>query len=189
MAGKVLLKAGIIIVALVLVIIILAQGGMRLMKARHGDKQEILKAAESGAPKALVVYQPSVTSASGDVANAIASGLNDAGLEVTLNHPGDFLSADLSDYTVVVMGGPNYGSQLPEALREYAARVEDYTGKTVIIYSTSGATQVRTELDKLQALMRGAKPYAAVKFKFTESETNQKESYQLGLDAAEAAGQ
>lgn len=183
MAAKTMPKVLIVIAVLVVIIVIMVLCGLRLMKVRHGGKHEVLE-GESGAPRALVVYQPSLTSAAGDVARWIAEGLNEGGYEVTLNRPGYHLSADISAYDVIVLGGPNYGSNFPEALFEYVDRIEDFGGKRVILFCTAGSSEGKTELEKLASHIRGAMPHAAVKLKFNESKENQIKAHALGLEAA-----
>jgi flavodoxin len=159
-------------------------GGLSLMKHEYGDRMEILKSASETPQRALVVYQPSVTAASSDVAHAIAKGLNDAGYEVTLNTPGKHLSADISGYSVVVFGSPNYGGSPGEALLNYLKQIDDFTGKRILLYSTSGRAAGRLEFDKLEALLQGVEPYQTLKLAAGETEKNKAAAYQLGLDAA-----
>jgi flavorubredoxin len=131
---------------------------------------------------ALVVYQPSVTSASSDVAHAIARGLNDAGCEVTLNTPGEHLSADISGYSIVVFGSPNYASSPGVPLLDYLKRIKDFTGKKVILFSTAGSAEGRLDLEKMEALLQGVEPYDTIKLAAGETEANKETAYQFGVD-------
>ena len=174
----------IVIVSIVVLIGTSVTGGLALMKHEYGDRTETLKSALATPKKALIVYQPSVTSASSDVAHAIAKGLNDAGYEVTLNTPGKHLSADISVYSIVVFGSPNYGGSPCEALLNYMKQIEDFTGKRILLFSTSGSAEGRLEFDKLEALLHGMKPYRTIKLAAGETEKNKATAYQLGADAA-----
>ena len=159
--------------------------GFSIMKHEYGARPEMLMSTLDNPERALVVYQPSVTSASSDVAHAIAKGLNDAGYEVTLNTPGMHLSTDISGYSIVVFGSPNYGGSLAVPLTEYVKQIDDFTGKKVILFSTFGLDgSIKPELDKLAALLYGIEPYATVKYRFNEEETNNAAAYQLGVDVA-----
>jgi len=187
MAGKIMLKfllgAGILIIVFSLVMIV---GSMVLLNANHNAKEEVMFAVD-GAGKALIVYQPSLTGASGDVARWIGEGLNERGYEVTLNRPVAGLSADA--YDVIVLGGPVYAGKLSAVLPEYAAAAGDVSGKTVILFSTMGSTsegpEAMPEFDRLRDTLQGVEPYAVVQFKFNDSEVNQEKAYRLGMDAAE----
>lgn len=173
-----------VIAGIVILLGALVAGGFALMKHDYGDRTEILKSLPETSNRALVVYQPSVTPASSDVAHAIAKGLNDSGFEVLLSTPGKHLSTDMSDYSVIVLGSPNYGGSVAEPLTNYVKQISDFTGKKVILYSTSGGVEIMSELEKLKELLHGAEPYKLVKFQFNETEKNKAAAYQLGVDAA-----
>jgi flavorubredoxin len=158
--------------------------GFSIMKHEYGDRREVLKAATANSEKALVVYQPSITSASSDVAHAIAKGLNDGGYEVTLNTPGKHLSADISCYSVVVFGSPNYGGSPGKPLLDYMMQIRDFKGKRILLFSTSGSADGRLEFDKLEALLQGMKPYKAIKLKASDTENNKETAYRLGAATA-----
>jgi flavorubredoxin len=174
-----------VVIVLIVLIVAAVAGGMILMKYDYGDRTEILVSSLPSPDRALVVYQPSLTAASHDVAYAIARGLNDFGYAVTVTNPGRHLPADITAYSIVVLGSPNYGSSVADALTEYVSKIDDFSGKRVILYSTSGAVTVMPELEKLRLLLHGEEPYAMVKFQFRESEKNEAEAYQLGLNAAQ----
>lgn len=179
------LKVTLIVLAtLVVLIVLMVAGGMALMKHAYDDRTEILNSALAQPQKALVVYQPSLTTASHDVAYSIARGLNDAGYEVTISNPGEHLSTDISKYTVVVFGSPNYGGSVAEPLSEYIKQISEFTGKRVILFSTSGAAVNMPELEKLAALLHGTKPYSMAKYPFNEGQKNKAAAYQLGVEAA-----
>jgi hypothetical protein len=63
-------------------------------------------------------------------------------------------------------------------------KVGNYTGKRVILFSTSGVAEGRLEHENMMALLGGVTPYAVVKFVFTKTESNKAIAYQLGLDVA-----
>jgi flavodoxin len=157
--------------------------GFSIMKHEYGSRPEILTSSRDNPDKALVVYQPSMTSASSDVAHSIAKGLNDAGYEVTLNTPGKHLSSDISSYSVVVFGSPNYGGSPGEPMLNYLKQIEDFTGKRLLLFSTSGSADGRLEFDKMEALLHGMKPYKTIKLAAAETEKNIKAAYQFGVDA------
>ncbi|MBN2851745.1 MAG: hypothetical protein JXQ23_03310 [Clostridia bacterium] len=180
-----MLIALIIIVSFVIAIIIAVNWFIATAKKEYSDRTEIMIAETVNAEKALIVYQPGLTSAPADVAYSIGKGLNDSGFEVTLTNPRQDLSSDISDYEVIVFGMPNYGSAVPEALSNYIGRIDSFTGKRILLFSTSGGAEQIIELEKLTELLRGETPFAAVKYQFKDIETIKNEGYRLGVRSAE----
>ena len=176
--------AFLIIAAIVISIVIAVNYFMAVAKREYSDRTEIMVADTDDASKALIVYQPGLTEAPKNVAYFIGKGLNESGFEVTITNPRQDLSGDLSDFSVIVFGMPNYGSAIPESLSNYLNRIESYEGKCIIIFSTSGGTETTLELDKLEGLLRGETPFAAVKYQFNDIETIQNKGYSLGKEAA-----
>jgi flavodoxin len=176
-----------ILVPLGIIVLIagLVGAGFAVMKHEYGDRREVLPALSDEPEKALVVYQPSLTSASSDAAHAIAEGLNDAGFEVTLNTPGKHLPEDISGYSVVVFGSPNYGGSPGQPLLDYLKRIEDFAGKRIFLFSTSGSTEGRLEFDKIEALLRGALPVQTLKLKAGDTDNNKETAYQFGRSAGQ----
>jgi len=156
--------------------------GFSIMKHEYSARPEMLKSTSDNPYKALVVYQPSITSASSDVAHSIAKGLNDAGYEVTLNTPGKHLSSNISSYFIIVFGSPNYGGSPGEPLLNYMRRIEDFTGNRILLFSTSGRAEGRLEFNKMEALLHGIKPYKTIKLAAAETEKNIEAAYQFGVD-------
>lgn len=74
-----------------------------------------------------------------------------------------------------------YGDRT-EILKSAFAAPEDFTGKRVLIFSTSGSAEGRLEFDKLEALLHGMKPYKTIKLAASETEKNKATAYRLGLD-------
>lgn len=169
---------------LVLTIVLSVAGGFSLTKHEYTDRTEFLKSASALPKQALVVYQPSVTPASYDVAYAIAKGLCDAGYDVKLSNPGKHLTSDISAYSVVVFGSPNYGGSVCEPLTNYVQSITDFSGKKILLFSTSGAVEIMPELDKLATLLHGVKPFSMTKFQCNDTDKNKDTAYQLGVDLA-----
>ena len=172
-------------VGAIALVAVLVGAGFSVMKHEYGDRRELLAGASDDAKKALVVYQPSLTAASSDVAHAIAQGLHDSGCEVTLNVPGRHLSEDIGGYTIVVFGSPNYGGSPGQPLLDYLKRIDDFSGKRILLYSTSGSAEGRLEFDKMAALLRGTEPYDILKLAASHTEENKAAAYQFGKNAAQ----
>lgn len=143
--------------------------GGSIMKHEYDARPEILKSTSDNPDKVLVVYQPSITSASSGCGTFHRKRLNKDGYEVTLNTPGKHLSSDISSYFIVVFGSPNYGGSPGKALLDYMKRIEDFTGKRVLLFSTSGSAKGRLEFDKMEALLYGMKPYKTIKLAASET--------------------
>jgi predicted naringenin-chalcone synthase len=101
-----------------------------------GEAKEVLAAAQTGAPKAIVVYQPARTGVTTKAAHQIAKALQENGYEVTLNHPGSFLEQDLSAYSVVMFGSPVYIGQPSKVLLDYMKGATGLEGKKVYQFAT-----------------------------------------------------
>lgn len=111
----------------------------------HYKNSPIQYTSETAAKKALIIYQKGRSSLSSAVAGEIASGLKKDDYDVLVNHPGDFLPADLSEYDLVMFGSPVYVSSLSPVLEEYIKSV-DYFGNAEIIYYTTGVLETGEEL-------------------------------------------
>lgn len=152
--------------------------------AQKGNHEETLKSAHEAPKKALVVYQPSLSGISGSVARQIAKGLNDGGFEVTLNNPGDFLPADLSQYDVAVFGSPVYAGKVSDALTGYLSRITALPEGRVVLYSTGSVMDDEQELDAMEKMLGGAAAYKRVKFDVNAKDENKSLAYELGLELA-----
>ena len=176
----------IVIVGFVLLLGASVAGGIALMQHTFGDRTEIMQTMAADPERALVVYQPSVTSAASDTAYAIARGLNDAGFEVTLNTPGAHLSTDISRYSVFVFGSTNYGGSPGQAMLDYMHQLDDVGEKRLLLFSTSGSTEGRLEFDKMEAALRGTKPYDTIKLAVGDIDQGLGSAYQFGFSAGAA---
>lgn len=144
-----------------------------------GSKEEILNGSQQASKKALVIYQPSKSDISSQVAHQIAKGLNAGGYEVTLNRPGDYLSNDISKYSVVVFGSPVFAGQISKALTNYMSKAKVSSSNKIVLYST-GSIQQTTELDNMEKFLNGSKAFKKVKFYTSAKTKNDKLAYDLG---------
>jgi flavorubredoxin len=148
-----------------------------------GNKEEVL-AGNGRSKKALIVYQPALTGITSRVARQIAKGLNEGGYEVTLNHPGEHLPADLSQYPIIVFGSPVYATQLSKALTDYMSKVQEYPSRRIVLYSTGSVMNEVKELDAMESLLKGGKAFKKVKFSAAGNNDNDKLAYELGKELA-----
>lgn len=174
------------ILIILIVILIIFAAGITFINAvvsnfnkPKGNHEKILKSKDEDSKKALVIYQPSMSSFTKNMAYKIAEGLNKSNFQVTINNPGEYLSYDISKYSVVVFGTPVYGAHISEALENYIKSIKDFSDKDVIFFSTGG-TDNEEELKKADSLIKGAKSLKKVKFKSSDKDKEQK-AYKIGL--------
>jgi menaquinone-dependent protoporphyrinogen IX oxidase len=183
-AMKIVIIILIVLAVLILALFIAVKIGMKLPGKVYDCPEEMLQAKADDGKKAFIVYQPSVTKASDEVAHAIAQGLNDSGYEVILNCPSPQLSADISGYSVVVFGSPIYGGQPATTLTDYMQRIGDFSQVRSILFVTAGFDQQAKEFDKMKEILGSTEPAMTKKFQFSQKEANRIAAYQMGLDAA-----
>ena len=184
--NKILMGILIFIGVIVLMIVILIATMAILVSKNNNENKtysKVLSGPSADAPKALVVYQPSMSGRPEKIAAKIAEGLNDGGFEVTLVYPNSKLSADLSRYSVVVMGSTVFAGQPSKALLDYALRVGDFSGKTVLLFS-NGGMETMPELDLFDPALKGALSVEKQKFLANDGSFGEK-AYELGKKLAE----
>lgn len=158
---------GIVIGVLFLLIVIFAAVMAFIVSSNNRDKGEyskVLAVPDSSAPKALVVYQPTISGTGKTIAEQLAAGLNAAGYEVTITYPAAKMSADISAYSIVTFGSSVYVGQPSSVLTKYMDRIADYSGKKVALYSIGSADNT-PELDVLAACIKGNGEITKTKFK------------------------
>ena len=96
--------------------------------------------------KAIVIYQKGRTDYPLEVADYIADKLSNDGYQVLVNHPGDFLPTDLSEYDLIMFGTPVYASTVSSVLETYIKSVTNF-GDAKVIYYITGMRTGGEELD------------------------------------------
>ncbi len=177
---KILLGIVIAIVSLIILSQVIRFAFSSCLNAQKGCKEEILRGGRNAPVKALIVYQPGMTGFSGNIAHQIAAGLNDRGYEVTLNHPGNYLPSDVSQYALAVFCSPVYSGQPSRALTDFMSSIKTSPSCRIVLISTGGF-KYYMELDAMEKSLRGKTAYKKVKF-FTSESNNDKTAYDLGLE-------
>lgn len=180
---KFLLIIGIIFGALILCVILFVLVILSTNLSK-GDHKEVLQSKETPLRKALIVYQPSISDFSGQMAHQIAKGLNDGGYEVALNYPGKHLTVDISDYQLVVFGSATYYSQPSKVLTDYMSSITNNTQGKIVLYSTGIVPDSLEEFDTMEKALKEIKPYKRVKFDANAKEKSDKAAYELGKELA-----
>jgi len=180
---------GIFVGVLFLLVLVMVGVMVFLVSSNNNDKggySEVLPGPDSTAPKALVVYQPTIKSTGKTIAGKIAAGLNEAGYEVTISYPSEKLSEDISAYSIVTFGSSVYAGQPSTALVNYMKRITGYSGKTILLYSI-GSSKDTPEIDILEACITGDAKIIREKFDATAKD-NADIAGKLGTDLAGKPG-
>src|SRR5659263_561762 len=96
---------GIVIGVLFLLLVIFAAVMPFIVSSKGRDEgaySKGLAGPDSSAPKALRVYQPTISGTGRTIAEQLAAGINAAGYEVTITYPSAKLSTDISAYSIAV---------------------------------------------------------------------------------------
>ena len=179
-----------IMFGLFFVLMLLTVGFVSTVNRSKGDRGQVLPGEGENARKAIIIYQPAATKATTKVAQQLAAGLNAGGYEVTLNHPGEHLSPDLSGYGLIIFGSPTYAGQLTKTLTDYVVQVcsqlRAAMGETprLALFATGAVDQLE-EFDRLAETLNGLNVVKKVKFLSGAKETNEKTAYDLGLELAQ----
>lgn len=152
--------------------------------AQKGNKEEKLSSNRQSPKKALIIYQPSKSAISSRIAHQIAKGMNDGCYEVILNYPGDHLSTDLSQYSVIVFGSPVYGEQPSKALIDYMSKIKGFPSQKIVLYTTGSVknTMGYDGLTVMEKFLNGTKAVKKIKFLTKERKKNDPAAYNLGKE-------
>jgi flavorubredoxin len=151
------------------------------LNTQTGSKAEVLSSSRQSPKKALIIYQPGISDISSRIAHQIARGLNDGGYMVTLNYPGDHLSADVSKYSLLIFGSPVYSGQPSKALTDYMSKIKATSSGRIALYSTGGF-KFYMELDTMEKSLNGMKAYKKIKFFTSAKKENDIVAYGLGKE-------
>jgi|GEM_PF-575935 Uncharacterized flavoproteins len=179
--GKILGVILIVFVALIIIGIVTVVIITKSNDAYKGDFKTELKGKDATAEKALVIYQPSKSKASKEVAYKLAEGLNSQGYDVTITYPGKHIESDMSSYSIISFGSPVFFGKPSAAVTKTIERLKDIKGKTVILYSVGGSNEAM-ELDSMKKLFSDVTPKYVMKFLVSDEE-KEKKAYDLGIKA------
>ncbi|MDF2989419.1 MAG: hypothetical protein K0R50_4929 [Eubacterium sp.] len=173
-----------IVIGIIVLLIGICIGGMAFIASSNnrykGDYKATLPSSSASAPKALVVYQPSMKKTAANIADQIAKGLQDSGYEVTVSYPGKHLSPDVKDYKVVVFGSPVIMGKPSAALTDYISGLQNAADKKTAVFSV-GSLDEAPELDIVEKSFKAAAINKKTKFKGTDK-TSLDTAYEFGLD-------
>lgn len=131
---------------------------------------EKILASKASTKKALIIYQPSRTSLTSNMANTIGERLNKFGYEVTINNPSEKISSDIDKYEVVVFGTPIYAGQSSPVLESYIKKIKNFSGKRILIFATCADKKDTKAIDHLEGLIKAADKIEKIKLLKDETE-------------------
>mgnify|MGYP001424637531 CR=1 FL=1 len=148
------------------------------------ESNKVILTSQNGDNKALVLYQPSSTNKTKDIAYEIAKGINDSGISVTINYYGDYIGYDLSEYDIVVFGTPTYGGKTLDIVKKTIEDINLYKENAKIIMFSVGIANETPELSIMEEALQD-NITVAMKKKFQTSDQNVlDEAYKYGDDIA-----
>lgn len=113
--------------------------------------------------KALIVYQPGLTSFQEKVTAAFGEGLAAASWQVATTTASDRAPADVAEYDLVVLGSPVYGDGPGKPLGRYIERVADFGGKPVFVLVTAaGNVDAAIELTQQMVIKAKGRPIGSL---------------------------
>lgn len=108
-----------------------------------------------GSKTALIVYQPGFSSFPRDASYAFADGLASSEWRVEITTASPQAPSDFSNYSLLVLGFPSYGSTPGTAIVNYVNRVKNLDGINTVIISCSGGTSIKS-IDTLKQQVQAA---------------------------------
>lgn len=174
------------LITIIMVVVVIVIASLATTKAfidynnkPHGQKSETIAGDGENIGKALVVYQPSKGSdITKNIAYQLAKGINADGYEVTIVYPGEYLSEDISQYSIVVFGSPIYAHRTSVVLDDYIKRIKDFSGKKVVLFTT-GMMDNSKQLADYQKLLNNANSPMKAQFNASHKD-NGKKAYEIG---------
>lgn len=154
----------VLVVLLIATILLLSWYIKSNSKDYSDNNNRILNSQKMNSKKAIIIYQPSKSKLTNKIAEKIAMGINDAGYEVTINHPGKHMSTDISKYSLIVFGSPVYIGQTSSLLSDYMKHIKDFSNKKILLFATGGQLN-NGELDKMELQLGDTKATEKVGFK------------------------
>lgn len=97
---------------------------------------ETLKPNGTAVGNALVIYDPSITDNTKNVASIIAGDLKSEGYNVDLAGIKSSTAGNITGYKVIVIGGPIYGGNSSAAVKSYLEKLKPADGAKIGVFAT-----------------------------------------------------
>ncbi len=130
----------ILIIGIGLVIVVLvavaAVGFISYDMGKRATVSETLNPTGVAVGNALVVYDPSITENTKNVATMIATDLQSKGYKVDLAGIKSKTAEKTSEYNIIVVGGPIYGGNSGSAVKSYLETLKTTSGTKIGVFAT-----------------------------------------------------
>lgn len=123
----------------IILVIIIALGAITFISYDMGNRaavSETLNPNGTTVGNALVVYDPSITGNTKNVASLIAGNLQAKGYKVDLVGIKNPKAENTSGYDVIVVGGPIYGGNTSDAVKKYLKILKPVEGTKIGVFAT-----------------------------------------------------
>ncbi len=168
---KLLLKIGLIAVAIVILVVLAAFAGMAVLfmdvMSYTATGSETLSPEGTPAGNALVVYSPGVSGAAKNAAASIAGDLQSKGYTVELAGVRSAAAANVSSYDLIIVGGPTIAGNISSSISTYLDELSPSANATVGIFATGSVEPVSDDPAYLQTFVSGIPADSPLKIKST----------------------
>lgn len=170
----------IILIILLLFVLIIALGIAWFAWASHANKMKLksdsisYECGNSDAPKALIVYQKSRTDFAENVMKSYAKKVSEKGYNVTVNHPGDYMPKDVSEYDIVIFQSPVYMAATSPVMNDYISSINNF-GDAKLVFIATGMLESEEEFSAIEELFNDHK--LDYLFKITQSDYKKDNNY------------
>jgi len=103
-------------------------------------QSETLEPLNAPIGKALVVYNPGLSGQAKQAARIIAEELRSEGYIVTLAGVRSSAADNISDFSVIIVGGPLYGGTVSSSIADYLRGLEPIQGSRLGVFATTGSS-------------------------------------------------
>ena len=104
-------------------------------------QSETLEPLNTPIGKALVVYNPGLSGQARQAARIMAEDLRSEGYIVTLAGVRSSAADNISDYSVIIVGGPMYGGTVSSSIADYLKGLTYHEGLRLGVFATTGNAQ------------------------------------------------
>jgi flavodoxin len=169
-----------IILVIFLALVIFAVAGLSVVfldvAAYTATSSQTLNPSVSSTGKALVVYDPGLTGPAKNIAAKIADDLQTQGYQVELaGVKSNMATANLTQYQVIVVGGPIYGSKAASSVQNFLT-ILNLNPNSQAKIGVFGVGSFKTSNDQLYPLPSGSLLKITYAFKIDSSENATAES-------------
>ena len=162
------------IILIVVVVFVLTVGlGMAWFAwASHANKIELksepisYKSSSTDAKKALIVYQKSRTDFADNVLKSYTKRISENGYDVLVNHPGDYMSTDVSGYDLVIFQSPIYMAATSPVMNDYISSITNF-GDAKLVFLATGMLESTEEFSSIEKMFNNK---LSCLFKVTQSD-------------------